>query len=202
LEELFKNFLKENNVTIEDIKHTINKTIFCHSIIDHTTMNNPNCTLKETITNNQTYPTTMKTVVDDNVFPKTSNTFLTCYYTSYIQSNISPSILRKPLLRCYCTNQNKAIQISVIGTTYFGLSQLYIEIYNSSGDIYNAYTITTSEPKVVIDLTADLAAARREQEKNISAQFSVNDFGGDLNNFYQHCINILSNVFISYTYDE
>jgi hypothetical protein len=58
-----------------------NKATFRQSIIDHTTMNNPYNTLKETITSNEKYSTTMKTLVDENIFPKTTHSFLTCYYT-------------------------------------------------------------------------------------------------------------------------
>jgi hypothetical protein len=63
-----------------------NKTTFRQSIIDHTSINSPFNTLKETIINNQQYSTTIKTLVDDNVFPKTTHTLLTAYYTSYIET--------------------------------------------------------------------------------------------------------------------
>jgi hypothetical protein len=46
---------------------------------------------------------------------------------------------------------------------------------------YKLIGLLNKYDKVIIDLTA---------------------FGGDSNDFYQHCVNILSNVFISYTYDE
>jgi hypothetical protein len=56
--------------------------------------------------------------------------------------------------------------------------------------------------KVVIDLTADLAVARPEKEEIVSSQFMVNEYGGNSETYYKYCINILSNIFISYTYDE
>jgi hypothetical protein len=78
--------------------------------------------------------------------------------------------------------------------------QIFIAIIQTYGIAEKVYTITASEPKVVIDLTADLAAARSRPEI-ISAQFRPNEFGGNPDDFYQHCINILSKIFISYTYE-
>jgi hypothetical protein len=47
-------------------------------------------------------------------------------------------------------------------------------------------------------LTAELADAR-PGEKIGSVQFAPMD---DTNEFYNHCVNILSNIFISYTYKD
>jgi hypothetical protein len=166
-------------------------------------MNNSNYTLKETITNNQKYPTIMKTVVDDNVFPKTANILLTVYYTSYNEINV-PQVIettRKPLLRYFCTNKTyPAIVISVINSTRL-TPRFLISIHNSNNSSMIQYIITADTPKHVIYLTADLAEAT-QGEKIVSAQFTSTDFGGDLNDFYQHSISLLSNLFISYTYDE
>jgi hypothetical protein len=180
-----------------------NLITFRQSIIDHAILNNPNYGLYQLTMSELKIYTPIKTLVGEKVFPKTTHTLLTAYYTSYIENNnLPPSTIRKPLLRYYCTDEaGPAIVISVIGTTYFGLPQLYIEIYNSNGNIYKIYTITTSEPKVVIDLTTDLAAAR-PGEKIVSAQFTPADFGRNSDEFYQHCVNILSNVYISYTYED
>jgi hypothetical protein len=59
---------------------------FRQSIIDHTSINSPYNTLKDTITIVQKYPTIIKTLLGDNVLPKTTHTLLTVYYTSYIFS--------------------------------------------------------------------------------------------------------------------
>jgi hypothetical protein len=79
--------------------------------------------------------------------------------------------------------------------------QLHIAIYKSDNTTYKQYVITSDTPKQVIDLTADLAEARLG-EKIVSTQFTSTNFGEDLDEYYQHCINILSNIFISYTYNE
>jgi hypothetical protein len=149
----------------------------------------------------------MKTLVDNNVFPKTTNTILTIYYTSYIKTNI-PEVTnntRKILFRYYCTNKTySGITISVINSTYNPTElppQLHIAIYKSDNSTYKQYVVTADTPKQVIDLTADLATARLG-EIIVSTQFTSTNFRGDLNEYYQHCINILSNLFISYTYDE
>jgi hypothetical protein len=65
-----------------------------------------------------------------------------------------------------------------------------------NGNQYKEYTITEDEPKLVIDLTADLAAAR-EGKEIVSALFAPSTYGGDVDTYYKDCINILSNIFIS-----
>jgi hypothetical protein len=177
----------------------LNKTAFRQSIIDHTLINSPFNTLKETIGGGQ-YPTKMKTLVGENIYPKTTHTLLTAYYTSYIE--ILPQTTdnqHKRLLYYICTNtMYDAIQISAVNSTYYELPQLYIEIRGIYGGLHKSYTITASEPKVVIDLTAELAAIR-EGEEIIYCRFLPT---GDLDTFYKDCVNILSNVFISYTYED
>jgi hypothetical protein len=180
-----------------------NKATFRQSLIDHTTMNNPNGNLFQTITSGQKYFTTMKTLVGDDIFPKTTNTLLTVYYTSYIKNNL-PQVTNnqyKNLIQYYCTNEtNAAIKIAVINSTYYTSPRFRITIFNSINAFYKDYIITPDESKIVIDLTADLAIAKPNKEI-VYAQF-VNEFEVDSNTYYYHCINILSNIFISYTYDE
>jgi hypothetical protein len=93
-----------------------NKGTFCQSLIDHTTMNNPNSNLYQTITNGQKYSTTMKTLVCDDISPKTTNTLFAVYYTSYIKTNLSEvtdNFGKKILIQYFCTNESyPAIQIS------------------------------------------------------------------------------------------
>jgi hypothetical protein len=181
-----------------------NKTTFRQSIIDHTYINSPFNTLKETIRSSKKYSTTMKTLVGNDIFPKTSNTMLTVYYTSYIKTNIpqTTDYKYKELVRYYSTDDTyPAIIIAAVNSTYYPSSQLWIEIINPNNTLYHNYMATPTAPKIVIDLTADLANAR-PGEKIVSAQFTSTNFGGDLNDYYQPCVNILSNIFISYTYDE
>jgi hypothetical protein len=47
-------------------------------------------------------------------------------------------------------------------------------------------------------LTAELTARRSGQEI-IFCRFAPT---GDFDEFYRHCVNILSNIFISYTYED
>jgi hypothetical protein len=198
----------ENRLTsLENGSGSKDLITFNQSVIDHTSINTPFNTLKETITTSEKYSTTMKTLVDNNVFPKTTNTMLTIYYTSYIKTNI-PEVTnntRKILFRYYCTNTTySAITISIINSPYNPTElppQLHIAIYNSDSTNYKQYVVTADTPKQLSDLTSDLAEAR-PGEKIVSAKFTPNEFGKSSEIFYKDCVNILSNVFISYTYDE
>jgi hypothetical protein len=145
----------------------------------------------------------MKTLVGNDIFPKTTNTMLTVYYTSYIKTDV-PEVTdstRKPLVQYFCADDTyPAIVISVMNSTQTD-PQLHIAIRKSDNTTYKQYVVTVDTHKQVIDLTADLAEARLG-EKIVSTQFAGTNFGGDLDEYYQHCINILSNVFISYTYHD
>jgi hypothetical protein len=180
-----------------------NKTTFRQSIINHTLINNPQINLYDKITSGEKFSTTMKTLVGNDIFPKTTNTMLTVYYTSYIKTNVPKvtNTTRKALLRYYCTNATySAITISVINSTQTD-PQLHTAIYNSDSTNYKQYVVTADTPKQVIDLTVDLGEAR-QGEKMVSVQFTSTNFEGDLNEYYQHCINIVCNVFILYIYNE
>jgi hypothetical protein len=150
---------------------------FRQFIIDHATINSPSNTLKDIIRSNQINSTTIKTLVRENIFPKITHTLLTAYYSSHIEINI-PQVTNtsyKPLIYYYCTDESyAAIIILVINSTVI-LPQLYIIIYNSSGNIYKEYTIAANNPKVIIDLTAYLADARSRQ-KIVSTMFAGNIF--------------------------
>jgi hypothetical protein len=77
-----------------------------------------------------------------------------------------------------------------------------ISVLNSNNTLYKEYRVTASEPKVVIDLTADLAIARPGKEIT-SLQVKESDHPTrTADQFYQDCINILTNVFISYSYTD
>jgi hypothetical protein len=177
---------------------------FRQSIIDNVIINNPTNTLKDIITNNQDFSTTIKILVGEGIYPKTSHTLLTVYYTSYIDTIlpvVNNSFFKTLLYYRSSQSSSAVIQISVINSSTID-PQLYIKIYNTSTrSVYKEYRITKNEPKVVIDLTTDLAVARPGQYIS-SALFTVNDYGGNIDDFYRHCVNILSSVFISYTYDD
>jgi hypothetical protein len=67
------------------------------------------------------------------------------------------SITLRPLISYYCENDVAAIIISV--NSYTGDPQLFVRINTSNNDVHKQYIVSANEPKVVIDLTADLAAA-------------------------------------------
>jgi hypothetical protein len=174
-----------------------NLITFRQSIIDNVVMANPYGKLYDKITDNQKYPTIIKTFVGEEVFPKTTNTMLTAYFTSYIKTNIS-LIIAKELFRYYSSDDTYAAIIILVASSP---PTPYVQIITPLNDVYKQYKILSTTSKVVIDLTADLAEARPNEEI-VSAQFRYSDFKGDINNFYKHCVNILSNVFISYTYED
>jgi hypothetical protein len=175
-----------------------NKTTFRQSIIDHTLISNPQINLYDKITNGEKYATTMKTLVGNDIFPKTTNTMFIVYYISYIKTDV-PEVTdstRKPLAQYFCADDTyPTIIISVMNFTQTD-PQLHIAIYKSDNTTYKQYVVTVDTPKQVIDLTVDLAEARLG-EKIVSTQFASTTFEGDINENYQHCINILSNVFFS-----
>jgi hypothetical protein len=169
-----------------------NKTTFRQSIIDHTLINNPNGNLFQIITSGQKYSTTIKTSVGENIYPKTTNTLLTVYFSDIPQTEGSTI---KPLVRYYCSNEEyPTFQISVINSTQIG-PQLVIKIYDSSGDVKSRCIVEQNNLKPVFDITSFLNYDRPGQEI-VSAQFMVNEYGGTSELFYKDCVNILSNVFI------
>jgi hypothetical protein len=103
---------------------------FRQSVIDHTSMNNLNVNLFQTITTGKKFSTTIKTLVDENVFPKTTHTLLTVYNYSYINTVLpqTTGTTRNQLILYNCTNETyTAIKISVINSSAVTL-QLYIAI--------------------------------------------------------------------------
>jgi hypothetical protein len=79
--------------------------------------------------------------------------------------------------------------------------QLAIRIYDSTGNSKMDYIVKQDQPKYVFDLTTTLAGVRPGEEI-VSAQFMLTEWARSVDDFYKHCINILSNVFISYTYKD
>jgi hypothetical protein len=158
-----------------------NKTTFRQSTIDHTLINNPQINLYDKITNSENYATILKTLVCNDIFPKTTNTMLTVCYTSYIKTKFpqTTDIIRKPLIYYYCTDEGgPAIVISVINSTQ-RLPQLLIAIKNKNGNTYKEYDVRQDASQLAIELTADLSVARPGEEEIVSAQFPVSDCGGN-----------------------
>jgi hypothetical protein len=78
-----------------------------------------------------------------------------------------------------------------------------VKILKKDGQTYKQYIATQNTPKVSIDITVDFAAARSELADITSFYFRKNENPErSADQFYQDCINILSNVFISYTYND
>jgi hypothetical protein len=176
---------------------------FCQTIIENAIINSPWINLFDKIKDGTKFATIIKSSIGEGIYPKITHTLLTAYYSSYLKNNISQVTdnVRKHLVFYYTQTQTyPAIEISVLNSTIYAYPRIYILISNLNGSMYREYVITQSSPKVTIDLTADLAAAR-PGEVIIHAQFKPVEFGGDLNEFYTHCINILLNVFFSSTYE-
>jgi hypothetical protein len=89
---------------------------------------------------------TMKTLVGNDIFPKTTNTMLTVYYTSYIKTDV-PEVTnntRKQLLQFFCADDTyPAIVISVMNSTQTH-PQLHIAIYKSDNTNYKQYVVTAN----------------------------------------------------------
>jgi hypothetical protein len=146
----------------------------------------------------------MKTLAGDDVFPKTTNTSLTMYYSSYIKTDLpqTDSVTQKKLLQYFCTDETyPAIVFSVITSSSMGYTpRLYILFYTSTNGMKYSRSVTENSPKFICDLTAQLASARPGEEI-VSAQFMLSEHPTrTADQFYKDCVNILSNVFISYTY--
>jgi hypothetical protein len=196
--------LETRLTTLESGSGSNNLITFRQSIIDHTLIHDPNANLFLTITSGEKYSTKLKTLVGEDIYPKTTHTLLTAYYTSFIKTLPQTTNAQyKQLIRYYSTIDDTypAIYISAVNSTYYTSPRLCIEIRKNDAAIHKSYIITPTTPKVVFDLTADLAEARPNEEIK-DAEFASADYGGDSEIFYKHCVNILSNVFISYTYED
>jgi hypothetical protein len=198
----------ENNFSIKNTNNNkeitipygtdLNKTTFRQSIIDKVVVANPYGNLYDKITDSQKYPTTIKTLVNDNIYPKTTNTILTVYYSSYIDTVQGTNID----LLDYYTNTGTAYAGITISISKASTPQLILSIKYTSGSGYKQYVVTLDMPKVTVDLTADLAVARPGEEivsfksKKSDTPWITKDV------YYQDCVNILGNLFISYTYKD
>jgi hypothetical protein len=147
------------------------------------------------------FSTTIKTLVGDDIYPKITNTLFTAYYTSFIKTKLPTSSATRPLVYYY-TNSTTIPTMTFIYLNSTTTFQLSIFIYNSSGSKYKEYIVKPDTPKVVIDLTTDLAVARPGEEFTFLKFCKVNNSEKTADEFYQNCVNILGNVFISYTYED
>jgi hypothetical protein len=198
--------LNEEWETVKTNASNPTTSIFYQSIIDYITTNNPNGNLFETITNNTSFPTTIKTTISDDpiIFPRTTNTLITIYYSSYVDDYI-PSYVDNTyrVLLAFSTESSELFNIGVINSTS-NIPGVLIRIKKPDGTAYKTYKATKETPMIVCDLTTDLAAAR-PGEVIKSAKFSQSSsspYARSQTDFFQDCVNILSNVFISYTYKD
>jgi uncharacterized protein YoxC len=75
------------NNRVKTLEERSNNLITFHqSIIDNIIMANPYGNLYDKIISEQMYHTTIKTLLGDNIYPRTTNTILTIYYSSYIDT--------------------------------------------------------------------------------------------------------------------
>jgi hypothetical protein len=93
------------------------------------------------------------------------------------------------------------MQISVMNNKNYTSPRLAVMMYELNSSSANSYITTLTEPKVVIDLTAELTSLRLGEEI-LFAQFPTAEYQETPEIFYKDCVNILSNVFISYTYED
>jgi hypothetical protein len=82
--------------------------------------------------------------------------------------------------------------------------QISLSILTSTGESFKVYTATKATPKVVCDLTADLAAARPGEIIKFAEfdQNSVSPYARSQADFFQDCIVLLDHVNISYSYKD
>jgi hypothetical protein len=128
---------------------------------------------------------------------------LTVFYSSYINTDLPQTTdsTHKLLIQYFCTDESyPVIVISVINSTVV-ISQVYIEIFHSSGNSKKKYIMRQYVPKVIIYLTADLITAILRR-KIVSVHFMYSEYRVSPNTFNKNCINILSNVLISYMYKD
>jgi hypothetical protein len=179
-------------------------TSFHQSIIDNIIMANLYGNLYDKITDGQKYPVIIKTLVGDDIYPKTTNTILTVYYSSYIDTVFPKDTITSATnnMFTYLTNSSTIIMISIINSTKVE-PKIIVTIHKLDGETYKRYEATRDVPKVTIDLTVDFAAARSEPVEITSLQFrKPTNPTRTADEFYQDCINILGNMFISYSYED
>jgi hypothetical protein len=191
--------------TLEEGSGTNNLITFRQSIIDNAIMANPYGNLYDKIANSQKYPITIKTLVGDDIYPKTTNTLLTVFYSSYIDTIFPKDTITSAantMFTYFSNSTSSLITISIINSTKVD-PKIQILIHKLDGQTYKKYEATRDTPKVTIDLTADFAAARSEPTEITFLQFrKPTNPTRTADEFYQDCINILPNVFFSYTYED
>jgi hypothetical protein len=92
-----------------------NKYSFRQSIIDNVIMANLYGNLYNKITDSQKYPVTIKSIVNDNIYPRITHTMFTLYYSSYFNT-VFPEGANRHLLEYYTDGSTvyAAIIISVV----------------------------------------------------------------------------------------
>jgi hypothetical protein len=177
----------------------LTKYTFRQSIIDNAVMANPYGNLFDKITDGQKYPVTIKTLVGDTIYPRTTNTIITIYYSSYIDTVQGTNTY---FLEYYTGNTETVYPVITISISKASPPQLILSIKYTNSSGYKQYVVTQDTPKLTVDLTADLAVARPGEEiaffkfRKSDTPWITKDV------YYQNCIDILGNVFISYSYKD
>jgi hypothetical protein len=122
-------------------------SIFHQSIINHTAMFTTYNGVYATVTSNSTFPTTIKTTVRDTdpiIFPRTINTLITKYYSSYVDNYI-PSCadnMNKSLVSYYSTVEvsTELFYIGVINSTV-NTPGILIRLKNADGSTYKTNVV-------------------------------------------------------------
>jgi hypothetical protein len=162
--------------------------------------------LYDKITSNQKYPTLVKTIVGDSVYPKTTNTFLTVYYSSYINTVFPQATTNdyyNQIFHYFCTGEGIATIVILIVNSTLSTPKIVVGILKTNGQPYKEYVATQDTPKVIVNLTTDIPGARPGVVEITNLKFCKSENSTrSADQFYQDCVNILGNAFISYSYKD
>jgi hypothetical protein len=161
------------------------------------------------VTSNNTFPTTIKTTVRDTdpiIYPGTTNTLITIYYSSYVDNYIpaTTGAANRSLVDYFSLDSPSAIQLFMITVVNNTTPRIALSILTTTGQTFKTYTATKQTPKVVCDLTADLAEGKPGEIIKFAKfdQNSVTPYARSQADFFQDCIVLLDHVYISYSYKD
>jgi hypothetical protein len=184
-------------------------SIFHQSIINHTAMFTMYNGVYATVTSNNTFPTTIKTTVRDTdpiIFPRTTNTLITMYYSSYVDNYIPVTAggEYRSLVDYFSSDSISATPLFMKRVVNNVTPQISLTTLTGTGQTFKVYTATKETPKIVCDLTADLAAGRPGEIIKFAKfdQSSVSPYARSQADFFQDCIVLLDHVYISYSYKD
>jgi hypothetical protein len=100
-----------------------------------------------TVTSNNTFPTTIKTTVRDTdpiIFPRTTNTLITMYYSSYVDNYIpvTTGCGYRSLVDYFSSDSISATPLFMIRVVNNDTPQISLIILRTTGLTYKAYTAT------------------------------------------------------------